>query len=45
MEVFARQKVLEMGDDAEDAICSMTPTLNRNDLRNATQGKFRTVFG
>ena len=45
MEVFARQKIVELGEDAEEAICSATPTLNRSDLRNATQGKFPKVFG
>jgi len=37
MEVYARAKVLELGDEMDELICSETPSLNRNDLRNSNQ--------
>lgn len=40
MEVYARAKIEELcGDDADELVCSETPTMNRNDLRNASGGK------
>ena len=39
LEIFARECINKNVDDAEDLICSDTPTVNRADLRNADNGK------
>ena len=41
MEVYARAQLDAAGEDADELICTDTPTCNRNDLRNASAGKHR----
>ena len=40
MEVYARAQLEAAGEDADELICTDTPTCNRNDLRNCSAGKW-----
>lgn len=42
--MFARECINKSADDAEDLICSDTPTVNRADLRNADNETLHTLM-
>ena len=39
IETYVRGKIDEMGDEAEELVCSETKTINRKDQKNASNGK------